>query len=49
MSRFLGLIPNWIVVSFPIIRYVLMFIIAISAVTLIIDCINARRIKFRGK
>lgn len=36
MSRFLGLIPNWIVVSFPIIRYVLMFIIAISAVTLII-------------
>lgn len=36
MFKFLGLIPDWIVISFPIIRYVLMFIIAISAVSLIV-------------
>lgn len=35
--KFLDLIPNWIIVSFPIIRYVLMFIIAIAAVILIIS------------
>ena len=37
MIKFLGLIPDWVVVSFPIIRYVLMFIIALSAIALIIS------------
>lgn len=36
MSRFLGLTPSWIISSFPIIRYVLMFIIAVSAIIMII-------------
>lgn len=31
-----SLTPNWIVVSFPIIRYVLMFLIAAAAIVLII-------------
>ncbi|MDD4110244.1 MAG: preprotein translocase subunit SecG [Clostridia bacterium] len=35
MIKFLGLIPDWVVVSFPIIRYVLMFVIAVAAVVLI--------------
>lgn len=34
--NFLNLIPNWVIVSFPIIRYVLMFIIAFASVTLIV-------------
>lgn len=34
--KFLNLLPNWVVVSFPIIRYVLMFILAISSIALII-------------
>lgn len=34
--NFLNLIPNWVIVSFPIIRYVLMFIMALASVTLII-------------
>lgn len=34
--KFLGLTPDWIIGSFPIIRYVLMFIIAVSAIILII-------------
>ena len=35
--KFLGLTPAWITASFPIIRYVLMFIIAAAAITLIIS------------
>ncbi len=34
---FLGLTPAWITDSFPIIRYVLMFIVAIAAITLIVS------------
>ncbi len=34
--KFLGLIPDWIAVSFPIIRYVFMFLIAAAAITLIV-------------
>lgn len=34
--KFLNLLPNWVVVSFPIIRYVLMFILAIASVVLIV-------------
>lgn len=37
MSKFLGLTPNWVIASFPIVRYVLMFIIALSAIALIIS------------
>lgn len=38
MFRFLAetLTPTWIASSFPIIRYVLMFLIAVSAITLIV-------------
>lgn len=35
--KFLGLTPTWIANSFPIIRYVLMFLIAVSAIILIIS------------
>lgn len=34
--KFLNLIPNWVISSFPIIRYVLMFIMALAALVLII-------------
>lgn len=34
---FLDLTPAWITDSFPIIRYVLMFIVAIAAITLIVS------------
>lgn len=36
MFEFLALQPAWVVNSFPIIRYVLMFILALSSITLII-------------
>lgn len=36
---FLGLTPAWITNSFPIIRYVLMFIIAAAAITLIVTAL----------
>ena len=34
--NFLALVPSWIATSFPIIRYVLMFIMAAAAITLIV-------------
>ena len=40
--RFLGLIPEWVTVAFPIIRYVFMFIIALSAVALIVAVLMQR-------
>ena len=34
--KFLGLVPNWIATSFPIIRYVFMGLVALSSIALIV-------------